>query len=186
MPLISTYESHPITEGFNVMTFFPNCRSIDIATDQPQTVRVTSLCKTTKNSWAETKAEGTMYEFDEEDDTRGPVSIAVAVTKDVKTPPPTAPAEGQEATESSRMVVFGDADFASNSYFHASGNADLFMNSLSWLVEEEDLISIRPREADDRRLTLTAGQTKAIFYLSIVVMPLAIVAIGIFVWSRKR
>jgi ABC-type uncharacterized transport system involved in gliding motility auxiliary subunit len=186
IPLISDYESHSITKGFNVMTFFPQTRSVDKTQELPSGVRVTSLCKTTKNSWAETDPEGTKFEFDEEADTRGPISIAVAVTKDVKPGRPNAEAGGEEAQPTARLVVFGDADFASNSYFHASGNSDLFLNTISWLVEEENLIAIRPKEPEDRRLTLTAGQTKGIFYFSIVVLPLVIIGIGIVVWSRKR
>lgn len=186
IPLISNYESHPITEGFNIMTFFPQCRSVDRIAEPPKGTVVTSLAKTTKNSWAETDHEGTRFEFDEGNDTRGPVSVAVAVTKDVTGGKPASGEEGEEAKKTARLVVYGDADFASNSYFNASGNADLFLNTISWLVEEEDLISIRPKEPEDRRLTLTAGQTKGIFYFSIVIMPLAIIGIGILVWSRKR
>ncbi|MFQ6103219.1 MAG: GldG family protein [Candidatus Glassbacteria bacterium] len=185
IPLISDYENHAITKGFRVMTFFPNTRSVEKKDDVPAGVKVISLCRTTRNSWAETDPEGTRFEFDEDRDKRGPISIAAIATKEIKSGKPE---EGEEEVrpKTARLVVFGDADFASNSYFHASGNSDLFLNTISWLAEEEDLISIRPREPEDRRLTLTARQTKSIFYFSIVFMPLVIIGIGAFVWSRKR
>jgi ABC-type uncharacterized transport system involved in gliding motility auxiliary subunit len=187
IPLISSYENHPITKGFKVMTFFPETRSVDKKENVPSGVRVTSLAKTTKSSWAETEPEGEKYELDEGVDKRGPVSIAAVATKTIE------PAGGGEqpgdetgGKKTARLVVYGDSDFASNSYFHASGNSDLFLNTLSWLMEDEDLIAIRPREREDRRLTLTAGQTKKIFYFSIILMPLVIVGIGLVVWGRKR
>ena len=57
-----------------------------------------------------------------------------------------------------RVVVFGDSDFAANGVLGIQGNRDLFMNTVGWLSQQENLISIRPKEADDRRITLTATQ----------------------------
>ena len=54
--------------------------------------------------------------------------------------------------------MFGDSDFASNMLFRAGGNRDLFMNTLGWLSQQENLISIRPKEPSDRRLTMNAAQ----------------------------
>ena len=54
--------------------------------------------------------------------------------------------------------MFGDSDFAANALLGIQGNRDLFMNTVGWLSQQENLISIRPKEADDRRLTLTATQ----------------------------
>ncbi len=186
IPLISSYENHPITKGFKVMTFFPEARSVEKKEEVPSGVRVTSLAKTTKSSWAETDPEGGKFELDEDEDKRGPVSIAAVATKTIDAGDEPAPEGETQGKETARLVVYGDSDFASNSYFHASGNSDLFLNTISWLLEDEELISIRPREREDRRLTLTAGQTKKVFYFSVVLMPLVIIGIGLVVWGRKR
>ena len=185
IPLVSTYEAHPITEGFRVMTFFPHARSIVKSDNVPSGVTVMNLCSTSKNSWADKEIEGDKFKYDEGDDTRGPISIAAVATRDITA---RSIVDGEEAVEEkkARLVVFGDADFVSNSYFSASGNADLFLNSINWLMEEEDLISIRPREHEDRRLTLTEGQTRRVFYLAVVFMPLAVICIGLIVWRRNR
>jgi ABC-type uncharacterized transport system involved in gliding motility auxiliary subunit len=66
------------------------------------------------------------------------------------------------------------------------GNSDLFLNTVNWLAEQENLIAIRPKEAADRRLTMTAGQQDLVFWLSVVVIPMAVFATGIYGWWRRR
>jgi ABC-type uncharacterized transport system involved in gliding motility auxiliary subunit len=85
-----------------------------------------------------------------------------------------------------RVAAIGDSDFASNAYLGVEGNRDLFMNTVSWLAQQESLISIRPREASDRRLTLTAFQITLMFWLSIVVIPGAVLGTGVYTWWRRR
>ena len=85
-----------------------------------------------------------------------------------------------------RLVAFGDSDFASNSTAGLSGNRDLFMNTVNWLAQQEGLIAIRPREASDRRVTLTGRQQTGVLYLALLVIPGLVLAAGIFAWSRRR
>jgi ABC-type uncharacterized transport system involved in gliding motility auxiliary subunit len=124
-------------------------------------------------------------------DTAGPVTIGMAVAVQNKAPEPAKPAEGAAAetppaAPETRIVAVGDSDFASNAYLGVEGNRDLFMNTLSWLAQQESLISIRPREASDRRLTLTASQITLMFWLSIVLIPGAVMGTGIYTWWRRR
>jgi len=62
----------------------------------------------------------------------------------------------------------------------------MFMNMMNWLSSDEDLISIRPKEPEDRRLTLTSRQMKTVFYTSVIFLPLLALASGIGVWWRRR
>jgi ABC-type uncharacterized transport system involved in gliding motility auxiliary subunit len=80
----------------------------------------------------------------------------------------------------------GDSDFASNATISVSGNRDLFMNVIGWLTQQENLISIRPREAGDSRLTLTNDQARRISWLALLVLPAAILAFGVYTWWRRR
>ena len=66
------------------------------------------------------------------------------------------------------------------------GNRDLFLNMMSWLSSDEDLISIRPKDPEDRRLTLNAAQMSRIFYATVLGFPLLIIAGGTYVWWRRR
>ncbi|MEE2964672.1 MAG: hypothetical protein VX427_11075, partial [Acidobacteriota bacterium] len=66
------------------------------------------------------------------------------------------------------------------------GNRDLFLNTISWLAQQENLIAIRPREPDDRRLTLTADQQRRVFWLSLLFIPAAALGAGVYTWWRRR
>jgi ABC-type uncharacterized transport system involved in gliding motility auxiliary subunit len=89
--------------------------------------------------------------------------------------------------------VIGDADFASNGYLDLLGNRDLFLNSVSWLTDEEALIARRPKEiAEIARplspLVVTERQAHMLFLLTVVVQPGLVLALGagIVVMRRRR
>jgi len=83
-------------------------------------------------------------------------------------------------------VVFGDSDFVSNGWLGTEGNLDLFMNTINWLAQQENLISIRPRDPEDRRITLTPDQQERIFWLTVFIIPGLILLGGVATWWRRR
>jgi ABC-type uncharacterized transport system involved in gliding motility auxiliary subunit len=85
-----------------------------------------------------------------------------------------------------RLVVIGDADFASNGARGFGLNSDLFQNTLSWLSKEEDLISIRPRSLDTSEFEITEQRTRYILLASVVGAPLLMGIMGIAVWLARR
>ena len=85
-----------------------------------------------------------------------------------------------------RIVAIGDSDFASNSYVGVAGNRDLFLNTVNWLAQQENLISVRPRDPQDRRVNLTAGQDRFIFLLTVLIIPGFVLLGGIQTWWRRR
>lgn len=174
IPMVSDYPPHPITSRFNVMTFFPLARSITPLEEVKAGLNVTELLKTGEQSWGESDTTSTKAGFDPESDVEGPVTIGVVVTGDL------------DDEEESRLVVFGDSDFASNAFFSLQGNGNLFLNTVNWLAEDEDFISIRPRAPEDRRITLTESQGRLTHYLSLVLLPLCILTAGISVWMNRR
>jgi ABC-type uncharacterized transport system involved in gliding motility auxiliary subunit len=190
-PVVPIYAKHPITLDFEVATVFPLVSSVE-PMDPPanETVTVKPLALTTEGSWAESNREsirqGAVY-FQEWEDKKGPVSIAVvgefaAVAKDEAEDKPHTPPPG-------RMIVVGDSDFANNLYFTVLGNKDFFLNMVGWLAEEEALISIRHKKEQTTPfspLFLTENQKKLMFWLSTVVLPLLILAIGIVVYARRK
>jgi ABC-type uncharacterized transport system involved in gliding motility auxiliary subunit len=182
MPLVSQYEPHAITDEFKLMTFFPTARSVTPVSTPPSNLTVQPLAKTSPNSWGETELGTEKARLDPDEDLPGPVTIAAVVdTREENTSADTAAAKPR-----TRLVVFGDSDFASNAYFSNSGNGDLFLNALNWLAQEEDLISIRPKNLEDRRVTLTPRQSRMIFTISVIFMPLAALILGAVVWIRRR
>jgi ABC-type uncharacterized transport system involved in gliding motility auxiliary subunit len=100
---------------------------------------------------------------------------------------PANPEENADAPRpETRFAVVGDSDFASNGVLGVQGNRDLFMNTIGWLSQQENLISIRTREADDRRVTLTAAQQSNITWLSLIIVPAVIFGTGVYSWWRRR
>ena len=97
------------------------------------------------------------------------------------------PADGADAPKpETRVVVLGDSDYASNSALGIQGNRDLFMNAVGWLSQQENLISIRPKEADDRRITMTAAQQTNVNILTMLIVPACIFGAGVYTWWRRR
>ncbi len=179
-PVISQYEYHEITRKFKYATFFPLARSVKPGSAQKSGFNVLALAKTSPSSWAEADYKSETVKFDKDKDTMGPVSVAVTaeVTLGKK--------EGDEKARTARMVVFGDSDFACNQFLPLSGNRDLFLNTVNWLAKEEDLISIRPREQESSPISLSRREGVNIFIISVVLYPIALLAIGLIVWYRRR
>jgi ABC-type uncharacterized transport system involved in gliding motility auxiliary subunit len=82
--------------------------------------------------------------------------------------------------------VVGSSNWASNNILRFNGNRDLFLNMMNWLSSDEDLISIRPKDPEDRRLNISTRQMSALFYSSMVFLPLIVVLSGFAVWWRRR
>jgi len=184
IPIVARYEKHTITENFRIMTAFPYARSVSVKEKPGEGISVQALAKTSSRSWAESDLNQPEAKFDRDKDRRGPITVAAVATKDVETKEATSPISGKK--KKTRIVVFGDSDFCSNAYFHFQGNGDLFMNAISWLAEEEDLISIRPKSPEDRRVNLTKRQSKIIFWVGVVLLPLAVLGTGIVIYAKRR
>lgn len=60
------------------------------------------------------------------------------------------------------------------------------MNMINWLASDEDLISIRPKEPEDRRVQLSRMQMAMLRLTSQFLIPLAVIIAGVFVWWRRR
>ena len=124
----------------------------------------------------------------EQGDKQGPVALGAAVSAPATDAPP--PAGGNASPDApkpeSRIVAFGDSDFAANNALGIQGNQDFFLNAVNWLAQQENLIAIRPREPQDRRITLTADQQQRIMLLSIFIVPGLVLAAGVYTWWRRR
>jgi ABC-type uncharacterized transport system involved in gliding motility auxiliary subunit len=60
------------------------------------------------------------------------------------------------------------------------------MNIFNWESSDEDLISIRPKEPEDRRLNMNARQVTMVFYTTVILIPLFIILAGVSVWWKRR
>jgi ABC-type uncharacterized transport system involved in gliding motility auxiliary subunit len=197
IPVVLKYEEHDITKALNVMSFYPLARSVQLKENLPEGVTAQGLASTSQQSWGETdeKAlEQGIVNRDEGVDLMGPLTIAAAAIIDIdkfekKEEKNEEVKEKAEpiGNKKARMVVFGDSDFASNTYFNQQGNSDILLNSINWLAQEEDLISIRPKDTKSTPITLTLIQGRIIFWLPVVILPAAVLLIGFYsIISRRR
>ena len=193
VPVAASYPAHPITEGFRVMTAYPLARSVRPAEGGAGGRTAQRLVETSAQSWAETDLKslmsGKVELNDEQGDRQGPVALGAAVSAPANEPP-APPAGGNASPDApkpeSRIVAMGDSDFVANNAIGIQGNQDFFLNSVNWLAQQENLIAIRPREAQDRRITLTADQQQRIMLLTLLVIPGLVFVGGIYTWWRRR
>ena len=168
VPLITSYESHAIVrEMSGAATAFPLPRSLEVSGSAQKVI------STTENSFAVTNLSGRELRVDPRTAKKGPFTIAGA-------------AEVKGSAGQGRVVVYGSADWATNVLLRFNGNPSLAMNTLNWLSSDEDLISIRPKEPEDRRLNLSRRQMQLLQYTSLVLLPLAAVFMGVAVWWKRR
>jgi ABC-type uncharacterized transport system involved in gliding motility auxiliary subunit len=190
VPVAANYPSHPITQRFTFLTAFPLAREASPISGGVNGHIAQAFVETSPRSWAETDiksllASGQVALDESKGDKKGPIAIGSAVSAAAAAATP--PAPGDEAPKpETRVAVMGDSDFAANAGLGIQGNRDLFMNIVGWLSQQENLISIRPKEADDRRITLTATQQNNIAWLSLLIIPGFVFGTGIYTWWRRR
>jgi ABC-type uncharacterized transport system involved in gliding motility auxiliary subunit len=174
IPLVIDYGDNPIVRDFrNSMTFFPLARTVAIADTSKTEPQETELLKTSAQSFTVPSLGNGTVKYDPKTDQRGPLSLGVA-------------AQNASGKADSRLVVIGNSEFASNQWEGQQRNGDLFYNSVNWLTEEANLISIRPKEAANRRVTLTEAQQRIVQWISMVFVPLFVIVAGIIVWVKRR
>ena len=172
--LVGNYSSHPIVREMKRMAAgFPVTRSLTIKSGDNATVE--KLFETSEDAIATTNLASSEIR-PSASDKKGPFVLGAAGT--FKT--------GGGEGGAGRFVVTGSSSWASNAYLRIGGNRDLFLNMLNWLSADEDLISIRPKEPEDRRLNMNRNQMALVFYSSVLGIPLLILAAGISVWWKRR
>lgn len=180
-PVLARYNWSPITKDLP-MTVFPLAAGLKLPEQQNAGLYVVPLMQTSEASWSETDQRVARY--DEAADTRGPLTEAVTIEA---VPSNEAGASQTDSTPGRmRAVVIGDSDFASNAMVQMLGNLNLFVNSINWLAEDEDMIAITPQPPENRAIVLTATQSNFVLYTSAVFLPLAVITVGGFVWWKRR
>ena len=172
--MVTTYESQPIVRDFKegMPTAIPLSRTLKINGNTK--VTVDKLLSTSDNSFATSNVSGAI---DPKKGVKGPLVLAAAGTYNTG-----------KTGASGRFVVFGSSQWAVNNFLGSRSivNRDLALNTFNWLTSDEDLISIRPKAPEDRRLNITGNRMSMIFWWSVVLLPLTVVGAGLMVWWRRR
>ncbi len=185
------YPAHPITQRFGMLTAFPLAREASPVSGGVNSHVAQPFIETGPRSWAETDLKSLMtsgaVSLDEsKGDKKGPIALGSAVSAAATPAAPPKPGEPDAPKPETRLAVIGDSDFAANGTLGVPGNRDLFMNTIGWLSQQDNLISIRPKDADDRRITLTATQESNIFWLSLLIVPGFVFGAGVMTWWKRR
>ncbi|MEA5451069.1 Gldg family protein [Leptolyngbya sp. CCNP1308] len=182
-PLVTDYGDHPITRDFGGgRSFFPLVRPVNV--EEVPGVTATPLLQSNPQSRAEALSTEGELQYDENAPPSGPYTLGVALSRPVEGA--AAPAEDEPAPES-RLVVIGNATFATDGLFEQQLNGDVFLNAISWLGQQTDAtLSIRPREVTNRRITLTVQQQIGLGVFALLVLPLIGLGLAVLMWLRRR
>ena len=189
MPIISQYNSHAITRELSrTATLMPFARSVEPAEDSKTGITVETLFETSEESWAiHFTPAMTTITLQRDQAREGPIPVAVAgtVSKEDGGTGETGQGEGSGEKKEGRFVVVGSSRFPANAYLSVFANRDLFVNTVNWLSSDEDLISIRPKSPEDRRVNVSVAQMD---YVKLYVgsQVLLIIITGVVVWWRRR
>lgn len=174
IPLVNNYGSQPIVSDLkNTFTGFPVVRSLQVKSTGKTTVD--TLFSTTSHAIATTHLDTNEVNPADPSNKKGPFVLGAAGTYDTGKP-----------SDPGRFVVIGSSGFLDNSMIGFQANRDLAMNTVNWLSSDEDLISIRPKQPEDRRLTVNQSQMNEFFYLDIIAIPVLIIFGGIAIFLKRR
>jgi ABC-type uncharacterized transport system involved in gliding motility auxiliary subunit len=174
--LIQKYESHAIVRDLrNSPTALPLVRSLSVKSGDKTTVE--KLFETSEDSFATPNLSSGEVNPNDKNNKKGPLTVAAAGTYNT----------GQ-ANNNGRFVVIGSSSWLQNNILGVRNfvNRDLYLNMLNWLSSDEDLISIRPKEPENRPLMMTGRQMRVVLYSCLLFLPLIVIGAGLSVWWRRR
>jgi ABC-type uncharacterized transport system involved in gliding motility auxiliary subunit len=172
--LVTSYASQPIVDQLRgTATGFPLARSLELKNTDKTSVQ--KLFDSSSTSLATSNLSSPSVNVNDPKNKKGPLTLAAAGTYNT----------GKENSQG-RFVVVGNSDWAANRFIDFNGNDDLASNAVNWLSSDEDLISIRPKPSEDRRITMTGAQLAWVRATSQFALPLVVVVLGVGVWWKRR
>jgi ABC-type uncharacterized transport system involved in gliding motility auxiliary subunit len=172
--LVTNYESQPIVDQMRgTATGFPLSRSLEVKNTDKTSVQ--KLFDSSDTSLATSNLSSPEVNVKDPKNKKGPLTLAAAGTYST----------GKENSQG-RFVVVGSSTWAANRFIGFNGNDDLASNAMNWLSSDEDLISIRPKAPEDRRITMTSRQLAWVRATSQFTLPLVVVILGVGVWWKRR
>ena len=175
--LVRTFTTHDITEDFTTPILFPVSRPVTFNPEQGKAWEYVALAQTSPESWEETDLTSSQAEFTEGQDPKGPFTVAALLTHKPSDPNPLA---------QSAIVIVGNAAFASNGYLTYPGNTDFFLKTIAWLAQEDELVSLTPKEPAFHPFVPNPSQEQALVFFQVLFLPLLTLFLGISVWKRRR
>jgi ABC-type uncharacterized transport system involved in gliding motility auxiliary subunit len=187
---VTEYHPHLITNTIRYNTLFPLARGIspldaDMSDDADNNAsgdwQAEALFSSPGKSWSEVGGLAEEMSFDSAaGDIAGPVTMAVALHRQLKSPQ-TAATQGSQ-----RIVIIGDSDFLSDSYIGAGANLSLGLNIFNWLLGDDDFVSVEVKSSPDTKLELSDTQLMVIAFGFFFIIPLLLLVIGFRIWFVRK
>lgn len=120
-------------------------------------------------------------------DPQGPFPLMVfhrspgALSSDGTTAP-----SGLAENQIAQMFVIGDSDFLANSFYERGGGADLFLNSVNYLVGDHSLVSLRPKALTVREFNVDRNEENFVKFTSWLLLPGLMGLMAAMVWWVRR
>lgn len=192
MPIALGYGPTRITRDFkNTITMFPMSRPLTL-NREVKGVNLLPLVNSMPSSYEKLGKEWLKTgkgDFDAKVDKKGPFSIgALAEIKLEAAKPGKEPEPADKKPEEENktyLAVYGDMDFADNTYFNLFGNGDLFLNTVNFLAAEEQQIMVREAR-QGQFLMLSGKQIWIMFIVCLVWAPLVLLVAGIWAYRTRR
>jgi hypothetical protein len=190
MVAVTGYEPHPITRTIS-LTFFPGIRPLTL-TQPASGILTTPILRSSRDSYARPVRPANTRNIESSSASAGTDSSesipAVTSIPEVRPRVLGIAVEGTltPGAPPLRAVVIGDGDFASNSFLPYMANSDLALAAVRWLAREEQGTAVRTRIPVPPMILLTAAQSRAIFGLIVILLPLTVIGIGGLVWWSRR
>ncbi len=175
---VNYYGFHPITQGMeDIPSLFTLARSVEEADEVPNWLEIENILQTSGQGWGETDMNNLENIQLDERDLEGPISFGQAAWS---------VGDSSGAGDQMRLIAVGDSDFISNLHIDSSGNLDLFLNIINWLLDQRYLIGEGPKRPENVHLVLNEKKMVYIFLLVMVIMPFLSIIAGVAVWWRRR
>ena len=180
LAILPLYEPHPITEKLlntDYATVMPGVLALAIG-EKNNVYDVKPLLKTSDEAYGKTdlslfqRSNVTITDIEKTDkDINGPIEVAYAVETKEQKP---------------KAVVVGNSLFLTDDFFGQQGNKDFALNSIGWMAENKNALTIRPRVESVQQAVIKPVQAQIIFYGTVFGIPLMLITIGALIWWRRR
>jgi len=176
--LVPERESHTITSPLvsgSRYVLVPQAQGIEELDSHRDTITVTELLTTSDSAYSKVNLSDEGYNDKEPGDAEGPFAVGVAIKEKVDD------VETNIVWYSSSYIL----DDSANELV-SGGNQDLVLNTLGFLAEKEDSISIHAKSLSYDSLVITSAQASRMKVLLLVVIPVVFLGIGAYVCIRRK
>jgi len=183
---ISSYPNHIVTNKV-AMTLFPGARSLEIVGQEQILMPLVKGSVSSKSIPIDKLGHDAEHSHhDQQENHSSEPKSASQQYQAQQAIAPTIVALKEATDRGGKLLVGGDADFLSNSYYPYLSNSALAVSIFRWAVGEQDKIKIEPNLPVLDTIVMSQPQMRLLFLLLVVGLPGTVLTFGVFVWWRNK